>query len=136
MNFVRRKRALPRTLNRIIYWITVFLTDHSFLNIYNAFPLPKEGRTFKTDESRPLTTNRPLPRDEHPAFRPCTRGENGDIFSAVCSSPLFVDQRPSTLERGCLSRPFMCSFIWPRVTYLPALCPSINYRPQLLPSAS
>lgn len=132
MNFVRRKRALPRTLNRIIYWITVFLIDDSFLNIYNAFPLAKEGRTFKTDESRPLTTNRLVQGTSIPLF-----GRARAVKTAIFSAPV-ARRRFSSISGRRPSRerlPLMCSFIWPRVTYLPGLCPSINYRPQLLPAS-
>lgn len=65
------------------------------------------------------------------------RSENGDIFSAGCSSLAFrrsaaaaVDPR----ERLLPPRGLWCSFIWPRVTYLPASAPSINYWPRLFPA--
>lgn len=127
--WISSKKTLTLQIGLLILTVINSLLEISFEDtVITRVCCGRERGTFKTGESAPTDDDRRR-RDEHPAFRPCRRG---DIFSTVArrsfSSISGGGRRPSREAAA----PLM--FLYLATSHLfTGLRPSINYWPQLFP---
>lgn len=127
--WISSKKTLTLQIGLLILTVINSLLEISFEDtVITRVCYGRERGTFKTGESAPTDDDRRR-RDEHPAFRPCRRG---DIFSTVArrsfSSISGGGRRPSREAAA----PLM--FLYLATSHLfTGLRPSINYWPQLFP---